>query len=98
MEAKRMIDERCCGSLDLDGLSLALFVSKFHFIRQYARIYGVTPHRYLTERRMEVAKDLLKAGMGVRAVCYRVGFSSVPSFVVVFRRYCGCSPGKVRNF
>jgi len=93
-----MIDEGCCGDIDLDGVASGVFVSKFHFIRQFSRIYGVTPHRYLTERRMEAAKELLETGVAVAEACRRVGFSSVPSFSVVFRRYIGCSPAKVRNF
>ncbi|HEY4111226.1 helix-turn-helix transcriptional regulator [Puia sp.] len=95
--AKRLIDERCCGEVDLDGLARGVFVSKFHFIRQFSRVYGRTPYRYLTERRIALAKELLTAGMGVREVCCRVGFSSVPSFASLFKRYIGYSPGKMRN-
>jgi AraC-like DNA-binding protein len=100
-EAKRLMDERCCSSVELDAIAGGVFVSKFHFIRQFSRVYGLTPHRYLTERRMQVAKALLEAGMGVGAVCLRVGFSSVPSFTSVFKRYVGCTPaayGQMRNF
>lgn len=96
--AKRMIDEGCCGAIDLDGLAGGVFVSKFHFIRQFSRVYGRTPYRYLTERRMEVAKGLLAAGMSVGNVCCRVGFSSVPSFSSLFKRFVGYPPGKMRNF
>ena len=99
--AKRLIDDRCCAGVELDAIARGVFVSKFHFIRQFSRVYGLTPHRYLTERRMQAAKALLEAGMGVGAVCLRVGFSSVPSFTAVFKRYVGCTPaayGQMRNF
>jgi AraC-like DNA-binding protein len=96
-EAKRMIDERCCGDIDLDGLARRVFVSKFHFIRQFSRVYGRTPHRYLTERRMEAAKALLDVGLSIGETCVRVGFSSVPSFASLFKRYIGYPPGKMRN-
>jgi len=100
-EAKRLIDERCCSGVELDVIAGGVFVSKFHFIRQFSRVYGLTPHRYLTERRMALAKELLASGLGVGSVCSRVGFSSVPSFTVVFKRYIGCTPAafrQMRNF
>ena len=100
-EAKRLIDERCCSGVELDAVASGVFVSKFHFIRQFGRVYGLTPHRYLTERRMQVAKELLSGGLAVGVVCCRVGFSSVPSFTAVFKRYIGCTPaayGQMRNF
>lgn len=91
-DARKLIDERCCSGVDLDELCGRMFVSKFHFIRQFNRCYGQTPYRYLTERRMGEAKALLEAGMGVGAVCSRVGFSSVPSFTAIFKRCVGCTP------
>jgi AraC-like DNA-binding protein len=98
-EAKRLMDERFCAEVDLDGMAESVFVSKFHFVRQFSRVYGQTPHRYLTERRMEAAKELLAEGLEVGVVCWRVGFSSVPSFTAVFKRYIGWTPaayGKMR--
>jgi AraC-like DNA-binding protein len=95
--AKRLIDERCCGEMDLDGLAGDVFVSKYHFIRQFTRVYGRTPYRYLTERRMAFAKEMLDAGASVGETCARVGFSSVPSFSSLFKRYVGYPPGKMRN-
>ena len=95
--AKRMIDEGCCSGVDLDELCRRMFVSKFHFIRQFGRIYGQTPYRYLTERRMQAAKALLDGGMSIGETCVRVGFSSVPSFASLFKRYIGYPPGKMRN-
>jgi len=99
-EARRLIEERCCSGVDLDEVCGRMFVSKFHFIRQFNRVYGQTPHRYLTEQRLQSAKVLLEAGMGVSAVCCRVGFSSVPSFSAIFKRCVGCTPaayGRMRN-
>src|ERR1700753_494228 len=95
--AKRIIDERCCKGVDLDAIAQEIFVSKFHFIRQFSRCYGKTPYRYLTERRIQVARELLDRGMEVKAVCARVGVSSVPSFTLLFRRSTGKAPATYRQ-
>src|ERR1700744_5031524 len=95
--ARRLINERCCAGVDLDAIARRVFVSKFHFIRQFSRCYGRTPYRYLTERRMQAAKDLLDEGMDIKAVCARVGFSSVPSFTLLFRRMTGKTPATYRQ-
>ena len=39
-----------------------------------------------------VAKQLLKDNQSVTAVCFEVGFDSVPSFTNLFKRQVGCSP------
>lgn len=99
--ARRLMDERCCADVDLDAIARRVFVSKFHFIRQFSRCYGRTPYRYLTERRMQVAKGLLGEGVPVATVCLRIGFLSVPSFTTTFKRYVGCTPAawrRMRNF
>jgi AraC-like DNA-binding protein len=36
--------------VSLDAIAMGLFVSKFHFIRQFSRVYGLTPHRYLPKK------------------------------------------------
>ncbi|HTJ14689.1 MAG TPA: helix-turn-helix transcriptional regulator [Dinghuibacter sp.] len=95
--ARRMIDERCCDGVNLDVIAREVFVSKFHFIRQFSRCYGRTPYRYLTERRIQLAKGLLDEGVEVKVVCARVGFSSVPSFTLLFRRMTGKAPAAYRQ-
>lgn len=99
--AKELIDKQFCTGINLDYIARRMFVSKFHFIRQFHRCYGRTPHRYITERRMREAKTMLGAGHGVTETCYGLGYSSVTSFSTLFRKYTGYSPSvwrEMRNF
>jgi AraC-like DNA-binding protein len=71
--------------------------SRFHFIRAFARAYGETPRTYLTRRRIERAKTLLRAAnLSVTEVCFLVGFASVGSFSARFRELVGQSPVEYR--
>ena len=91
--ARDLIDRDYAEALDLDQLAAAAGVSKYHFLRCFAATYGATPARYLTERRIERAQDLLRAtNLTVTEVCMLVGYSSLGSFSSTFRRLVGVTP------
>lgn len=71
-------------------------LSPFHFHRSFTRIFGATPHQYVTAYRMERAAGLLKQ-RGVTEVAFESGFDSPASFTNVFRRHFGYPPTKLRT-
>ncbi len=91
--ARDLIDTSWHLPLSLDQISKFIGFSRHHFIRAFRRAYGITPHRYLTRRRIEKAQYLLAfTDMSVTDICYEVGFRSLGSFSTQFRRYTGYSP------
>lgn len=92
IKAKKFIDENCCEHIDLKVISNFTFLSSFHFLRLFKRCYGRTPHQYLTEKRIQKAKDLLRSDLSVTETCYQIGFESPTSFAAVFKKYVGTSP------
>lgn len=85
--ARDLVDQHYAEALDLDALAAAAGVSKYHLARCFAEIYGETPIRYLSRRRIERAQDLLRsANLTVTEVCVLVGFSSLGSFSSRFRQ------------
>ena len=92
VQAKLFIDNNYSEKIDLDNISDEAFFSKFHFIRQFKKIYGKTPHQYLTMVRIEKAMLLLKTDLPVATVCYEVGFESIGSFSTLFKRIVGLAP------
>ena len=55
-------------------------ISPFHFIRQFEALFGVTPHQFRIQARLDAAKQLLASGRySVTDVCLEVGFSSLGS-------------------
>ncbi|MBX5496119.1 MAG: helix-turn-helix transcriptional regulator [Bryobacteraceae bacterium] len=68
-------------------------MSPFHFIRQFAALFGSTPHQFQMQRRIDRAKRLLASReMSVTEVCLEVGMSSLGSFSTLFHDRVGMTP------
>jgi AraC-like DNA-binding protein len=92
VQAKLFIDKNFGKNIDLNNIADSAYFSKYHFIRLYKKVYGKTPHRYLTLVRIEKAMQLLRADMQVTDACFLVGFESLSSFSGLFKRVVGVSP------
>lgn len=89
------MDLRFADPLDLDQMAAEAGFSKFHFARAFKDAFGETPANYLTRRRVERAKDLLRsANLTVTEVCMLVGFSSLGSFSSRFTELVGMPPSR----
>ena len=96
--ARDLADRDFAQPLDLDALARAANLSKFHFARAFAEVYGETPRAYVTRRRIERAKDLLRAAnLTITEVCLLVGFESLGSFSSRFRELVGATPSDYRR-
>lgn len=92
-QARDLMDRRFADPLDLQQVAAEAGFSKFHFSRMFKEVYGETPGAYLSRRRVERAKDLLRlANLNVTEVCMLVGFSSLGSFSSRFSELVGMSP------
>lgn len=97
VSAKVFIDENYQEPINLDDVSEQAFFSRFHFHRLFTRIYRRTPHQYITQKRLDKAKELLKENKPVTEVCNEVGFESIGSFSVLFKKEIGFAPQYYRN-
>ncbi|MBL4685687.1 MAG: helix-turn-helix transcriptional regulator [Nannocystaceae bacterium] len=96
--ARDLMHERFSDPLDLDAVARSACLSRFHFARAFRRQFQITPHQYLTQRRIEHAKALLQyTRLSVTEVCMAVGFSSLGSFCTMFARHAGYSPSRYRR-
>jgi len=96
--ARDLIDRDFAEPLDLDAMAAVAGYSRFHFARAFAAAYGETPRAYLTRRRIERAKTLLRnANLSVTEICLLVGFASLGSFGTRFRELVGSSPSAYRE-
>ena len=96
--AKVYIDASFNQPIDLAVVSRQACLSPFHFHRLFTRIYRTTPHQYLTRKRIDQARRLLaEKDLTVSDICNDVGFESLGSFSVLFKRQTGSTPQFFRN-
>ena len=97
LRARDLIDFRYAEPLDVRELARAAHASPSHFIREFGRAFGATPHQYLLTRRMERAAALLRmTDHSVASICMEVGLTSVGSFTTSFKRTYGMTPTEYR--
>lgn len=80
-------------NLSLHDLASVSALSRFHFLREFKRAFGISPHQYVMDLRISRAKDLLRTtSMEVHAVGRSVGFDTASSFSRQFRNQVGVYP------
>lgn len=73
-------------------------LSEFHFFRSFKTAFGITPHQYMLNRKMEYAQHVLgKQKQTVSEVAVRLGFADTAAFSNAFRKRFGTAPSRVTH-
>jgi AraC-like DNA-binding protein len=84
-------------SMDLATLAAVAGLSIHHFARGFKQSTGLTPHHYLTRKRVERAQDMLAhTALSLSDIAYAVGFSDQSHLARHFRQLLGTTPGQFR--
>jgi AraC-like DNA-binding protein len=81
----------------VESLARLARASRSQFAVQFRVAVGDTPARYLTRVRMEHAERMLRAGVPVTDIAYRLGYESDAGFSRAFRRHAGIAPSRWRR-
>ena len=79
------INEHYSESLTLDQLAEQFFISKYHLLRKFDAQVGTTVHRYILQKRLLNAKQLLAGGVPPNEVCQYCGFGDYANFYRAFK-------------
>ena len=93
VRAVRLIEHDPSQGLGLDALAREARLSRFHFVRAFARATGLTPHRYLLRTRLRrAAVRLTTNDARVVDIALQCGFRDVSNFNHAFRTEFGTTP------
>ncbi|MGO4727695.1 MULTISPECIES: AraC family transcriptional regulator [unclassified Inquilinus] len=71
-------------------------ISRFQLLRGFAREVGITPHAYLVQRRVHLARQLLARGRTPAEAAAEAGFADQSHLTRAFLRQLGVTPGRYR--
>ena len=93
---KVAIESSLFKNISIDEIAKESTLSKYHFIRSFSEINGVSPYKYLLQRRVEEAKKMIEKGdQSISDIALEVGFSDVSAFSKRFKAEVGVSPSKI---
>ena len=83
-------DPTAIGSVD--DVCKRLYITKSHLHHIFSRELGITPKKYITDKKLFIAKREIKLGEKPTLVYIKCGFSDYSSFFRAYKRKFGISP------
>ena len=92
------IEAHCSEDLNLDDMADMCGFSKFYFSRMFKQFANVSFYKYVNQKRIAKATELLvKPENSITDVAMGCGFSSLSSFIRMFKIIKGCTPTEFRS-
>ena len=96
--ARDYMEAHMGAQLRLEDISQAACLSVHHFKRAFSELFGISPHRFLVDKRMQRSKLLLKDRLlTIETISQLSGFADTSAFIRAFRLSEGMTPGQFRK-
>ncbi|WP_035474855.1 AraC family transcriptional regulator [Burkholderia sp. WSM2230] len=95
--AAEFIADNCTLALRLEDICEAAGLSASHLIRAFKERYGMTPHAYLINRRIQYSRAQLRRGRLIAEVALDAGFADQAHLQRTFKRLVAATPGQYRS-
>ncbi|MCR5669385.1 MAG: AraC family transcriptional regulator [Butyrivibrio sp.] len=82
--------------LSIDLLADRFYMSKYHMMRIFKNETGYSIHKYITEKRILMARSLIMGGMPATSACLECGFKDYSSFTRAFKNQLGIAPSEIK--
>lgn len=89
-----LLEQNLSETPQLSQLTALANCSEGHLIRSFKQYFGLTPHAYLINRRIQYSQQLLKQGMDIVDVAQQLAFSDQAHFQRTFKRLTATTPGQ----
>jgi AraC-like DNA-binding protein len=88
------INDTLAENISLEELSRHVGLSPFYFTRLFQRRTGLPPHAYRKQRRIDLAKELLRRELPIAQVAVETGFADQSHLTRHFKHIVGVTPGR----
>lgn len=95
--AADFIREHCTDALSLDEICNAAQLSPSYLIRAFKQHYGMTPHAFVINQRIQFARERLRRGQLIADVALAAGFADQAHFQRAFKQHLAATPGQYRG-
>ncbi|WP_433899555.1 AraC family transcriptional regulator [Pseudomonas sp. PSE1(2024)] len=95
--AADFIRQHCTDLLSLDDICAAAELSPSYLIRAFKQHYGMTPHAFLVNQRIQFARECLRRGQLIADVALEAGFADQAHFQRAFKQHLAATPGQYRG-
>lgn len=96
-QADEWIDANLGASIRLSDLAAEVGLSEFHFHRMFRASRGTSPHKWVTMRKVDAAKDLLGRDGSIADIATACGFSCQSHMTRTFKTHTGMTPAVYRQ-
>lgn len=94
---QEFLNENFTRKIALAEMAVVCGLSPYHFMRAFSRTFGMPPHQYVLELRLDFAERLLAdSRMTIADIAHLSGFSSQSHFTTVMKKYRGVTPLRAR--
>lgn len=91
------IEKHIAESMTVHALARFVYLTSHCFSRAFKRSFGIPPHRYIIQQRIERGKTLLAGpAWSIAEIGLFLGFSQTSSFSAAFQKITGLSPTEYR--
>lgn len=90
------LDRHAAEDVSLETLSELSGLSSGHLIRAFKQYFGLTPHAYLINRRVQLGQRELRKGLPIVEAALNAGFADQPHFQRTFKRLVAATPNEYR--
>jgi len=88
----------CCTEvLSLEAICAAAQLSPSYLIRAFKQRYGMTPHAFVVNQRIQFARERLRSGQLIADVALQAGFADQAHFQRAFKQHLAATPGQYRG-
>jgi AraC-like DNA-binding protein len=94
LQAKELLDLNAMKNFSLEEISAGVGISKYHFIRLFNNVFGISPYQYQIRRRLENAKLELSKGVSILDTAFAHGYSDLATFSKAFKQAFGQAPSQ----